>query len=158
MNALVIYDSKFGNTRQLAEAIGASLEERYTVRVLSVIEAAPLPADIDLLVVGGPTQAHGASAPMKGFLDWVGHHTLPGVPAAAFDTRFKMPRWLSGSAAGVIGGRLRKEGCALIAPPESFFVTRSEPVTLLPGEIERAAAWARALPVVEPAATPAARR
>jgi hypothetical protein len=61
MRAVVIYESMYGNTHVIAEAVGAGLREHGEVVVVSVqhaseaIEAA-LP---DLLVVGGPTHAHG---------------------------------------------------------------------------------------------------
>jgi flavodoxin len=147
MKALVVYDSKFGNTRRIAQVIGDALAEGFSVQVIPAAEATPLPDDIDLLLVGGPTHAHGASAPIKALLAGVGRGALPGVPAAAFDTRFQMPRWISGSAAGVIAKRLQRAGCAMIAPSESFFVSREGDPLLLPGELERADTWARAVVV-----------
>jgi flavodoxin len=141
----VVYDSKFGNTRTIAQAIGDTLAERFQVQVIPTAEAAPLPADVDLLIIGGPTHAHGASEGMKALLDTLGRGALKGVPAAAFDTRFKMARWLSGSAAMVIARRLRAAGCTPALPPESFFVTRDKEPGMLPGEMERARFWAHAL-------------
>lgn len=150
MHALVMYDSQFGNTRRIAEAIGESLRAEFAVQVVSVAEAAPVAEEIDLLVVGGPTQGHGASPAMKAFLDGFRHGELLGVPAAAFDTRFQLARWLSGSAAERIAKRLRRAGCVLIMPPESFFVARGREGPLLAGETERARTWGRALLVAMP--------
>jgi flavorubredoxin len=144
MKALVVYDTRFGNTRQIAQIVGDALEERFDVQIVPAAEAAPLPTDIDLLVIGGPTHAHGASADMKALLNRVRRR-------AAFDTRFRMPRWLSGSAAGVIAKRLKQAGCAMTLPPESFFVARTQGGRLLPGEDERARAWARAVLEAHPA-------
>jgi flavodoxin len=141
MNALVVYDTKFGNTRRIARVVSESLGEGIVVRLLSVEAATPLPKDIDLLIVGGPTHAHGASAAMKAFLGALGRGSLRGVPAAAFDTRFQVARWLSGSAAGVIAARLRRAGCTVIVPPESFFVARTDESPLLPDEAGRAVSW-----------------
>lgn len=152
MNALVVYDSKFGNTRQIAQVIGDALAGACAVQVLPPAEAMPLPADIGLLVVGGPTHAHGASAGMKALLDSVGRGSLEGVPAAAFDTRFQVARWLSGSAAGVIAKRLQKAGCTMVMPPASFFVSRDDEPVLIPGELERARTWALAVLTAVPAA------
>jgi len=152
MNALVVYDSKFGNTRRIAETISDALEKKGTeVNVIPAEEATPLAAGMDLLVVGGPTHAHGASAGMKAWLDAVGPGALSGVSVTAFDTRFQMARWLSGSAALAIAKRLRRAGGTLIAEPESFFVTRDAEPALLPGEIERAAAWAQTVCSAVPA-------
>jgi flavodoxin len=159
MNALVVYDTRFGTTRQIAHSIGETLTEAFEVQVVPVAEAAPLPADIALLVIGGPTHAHGMSDAMKLLLGGVGRGALAGVPAATFDTRFQMSRWLTGSAARVIARRLKRAGCRLVMPAESFFVTRGQDVELLPGELDRARAWARqvlaAAPV--PGAQPAGR-
>jgi hypothetical protein len=63
--------------------------------------------------------------------------------AAAFDTRFDKPRWLTGSAATKIAQRLRRKGYKLVGT-ESFFVqTTGGP--LAEGERERAIAWGREL-------------
>jgi hypothetical protein len=107
----------------------------------------------DLLIVGGPTHGHGASNPMKLLMSGIERQALSGRFAAAFDTRFKMARWLSGSAAGVIARRLEKAGCTVVVPPESFFVARTSEGPLLEGELDRARTWARALlaAVPEPA-------
>ena len=40
---------------------------------------------------------------------------------------------------------LKKAGAAIVAPPESFFVTRDDPPVLLPGEMNRAKSWAQAV-------------
>jgi flavodoxin len=151
MKSYVVYDSKFGNTRQIAQAIGDELAVVGAVQVIPAAEATPLPADLNLLIIGGPTHAHGASAGMKALLNEIGSGSLDGVPAAAFDTRFHMARWLSGSAAGAIAKRLRKAGCELVMPPESFFVSRDDEPVLLPGEFDRARSWARAVLTAVPA-------
>jgi hypothetical protein len=63
--------------------------------------------------------------------------------AAAFDTRFDKPRWLTGSAAKRIARRMRAKGYSIIGT-ESFFVeTTGGP--LADGERQRAVAWGRAL-------------
>jgi hypothetical protein len=68
----------------------------------------------------------------------------PGVLAAAFDTRFDEPRWISGSAAQIAAGQLRQRGYHLLAPPASFYVLgMSGP--LIDGELERARGWGAAL-------------
>jgi flavodoxin len=152
MKALIVYDSMFGNTRQIARAIGDTLADRFAVQVIPVAEASPLPADTDLLVVGGPTQGHGASPGMKALLASVERGALQDVPTATFDTRFQMPRWLTGSAAGVIANGLRQAGCVMVAPPESFFVKRGKEGPLLPGELERAHEWAGTMMAAVPTA------
>jgi len=153
MQALVIFDSKFGHTEQLARAIAEALSAAYTTRVVRAGESAPLTeAGADLLVVGGPTHAHGLSEPLRQVLTGLERGSLKGVAVATFDTRFQMPRWLSGSAAGVIARRLHRAGCRPVAEPESFFVARTNDCPLLPGELERATGWAQTLlPAGQPA-------
>ena len=41
VKALVIYDSKFGNTEQVAQAIADTLEESGSVQLVPVDEAGP---------------------------------------------------------------------------------------------------------------------
>jgi hypothetical protein len=63
--------------------------------------------------------------------------------AAAFDTRFAKPRWLTGSAATKVAQRLGRKDYKVIGT-ESFFVqTTGGP--LADGERDRAVAWGRAL-------------
>jgi flavodoxin len=65
MKSLVIYDSQFGNTRLLAEAIASEFEAVGTVDIERARnENVILPPDLTLLVVGGPTQVHNVSPPL----------------------------------------------------------------------------------------------
>lgn len=146
MRALVVYDSKFGNTREIAMRIGAALKsgDEATVEVVSTAEVQDLPEDLDLLVVGGPTQAHGVEATMQEFLDMVSPDRLDHRRVAVFDTRVHWPKLLSGSAADGIAKRVMKKGAELVDDPESFFVADKEG-PLREGEVERAEDWGRFL-------------
>ena len=152
MRARVICESSFGNTRRIAEAMAMELH----TEVLGAGDSVDLD-EVDLLVVGAPTHVHGLPSERSrkaaveqggtdghGVRDW-----LDGLPrgtgrAAAFDTRFEKPAFLTGSAAKGIANRLRRHGFELVAEPESFFVHGTKG-PLKNGELERAAAWARAL-------------
>ncbi|WP_280339407.1 flavodoxin family protein [Nocardia neocaledoniensis] len=163
MRAQVVYESMFGNTAAVAEAIATGLRSRFEVTVLPVTEAVNHPApQVDLLVVGGPTHAFGLSRtatrqdaagqtddPVEieiGIREWL-DAALP-VPsprsAAAFGTKIAHPPWLPGSAAKGIAKRLRHLGYHLVAAPADFLV---EDMTgpLRSGELERATAWAARL-------------
>lgn len=62
MRALVVYESMYGNTHQVAYAVGAGLGTAFEVRIVPVSEASPaVLADADLVVVGGPTHLHSMS-------------------------------------------------------------------------------------------------
>jgi flavodoxin len=163
MRAVLIFDSQFGNTEQIAHAIARGLAEHGSVDVLTastiVGQSRERP---DLLVVGGPTQRHGTSPTLRAYFAALPDGDLHGVRAATFDTRYRMPSLLSGSAARLAAGRLRHAGCRLIAGPESFFVERDRPPEdtqrrhalerLEPGELERAIEWGRSLAVTVVAA------
>lgn len=143
MKSLIVYDSQFGNTKEVARSIAAVLGERGTVqlRAANEMQASDL-TGIDLLVMGGPTQAHGLSPALQALFERLPLESLRGLPAAAFDTRLHLFRWLSGSAAGVLAERLAAAGCTLLLPTESFFVGGTEG-PLEDGEPARATAWAR---------------
>jgi flavodoxin len=154
MKSLVIYASRTGNTGTIAEAIGAELGARGPVHLLSVDQApTSLPAETDLIVIGGPTEGHGMTEPITRFFDQLAPGALQGMAAASFDTRLRWPRWLSGSAADGIARRLGRAGAQVIAPAESFMVSRQP--ALEPGEVERAAAWAATLADALAAGAPA---
>ena len=62
MRALVIYESMYGNTHQIAEAIGEGLDLSDGVKVLPLADVTQsMLEQADLIVVGGPTHAHGMS-------------------------------------------------------------------------------------------------
>ena len=55
MSALVVYDTSFGNTEQIARDIASAIPGGAVVRPMSDVDPGRLPAT-DLLVVGSPTQ------------------------------------------------------------------------------------------------------
>jgi hypothetical protein len=165
MKALVVYESMYGNTAAVGEAIAASLRS-HGMEVGSGPISRFEPGDVsgvDLLVVGGPTHVHGMSsrgtrkaavedkanryeAPTvaPGLREWI--PALPsgaGRLAAAFDTRFDKPRLMTGSAAKGIARRLQHQGYRLVTEPESFFVTTAN--ELEEGQAEHAERWGAAV-------------
>jgi flavodoxin I len=153
MNVLVVFDTQYGNTEQVARAIAAALAPSSSVRLAKADQITKLEVEgIDLLIVGGPTQRQRMSAPLTAVLEATPRGALKGVKVAAFDTRYRMSAWLSGSAARRIARHLRKLGGRLVVPPESFFMERDVPPQghkrrhelerLEPDEVERATRWA----------------
>jgi len=164
--ALVIYESMYGNTQQIAGAIGEGLAEVIAVDVFEVGTApTPLPADVGLLVVGGPTHAFGmsragtradaakhATSPLVsqgiGVREWLDSLEMTaGMPAAAaYDTHVEHPKLLRhvGSAAAAIAKRLDRLGFSRAADPEHFWVSGAEG-PLGDGELERAREWGRSV-------------
>lgn len=156
MKAMVVYDSAYGNTEQLARAMGEALGALGDVEVQKVSDAEPeRMGQADLLIVGSPTQKFRPTAAMTGFLKRIPDKGLQGVKVAAFDTRFteddiKKVRILAffvhlfGYAAGPMAERLLRKGGSLALPAEAFYVADTEG-PLLDGELERAKEWARSL-------------
>ena len=153
MKCLLVYDSAYGNTEQVARAIATALMPVHSINLVKADQLAKLEsASIELLIVGGPTHNHGTSKPIAAVLKATPRGTLKGVKVAAFDTRYRMATWLTGSAASDIARNLRKLGGLLQGSPESFFIERDVPPQgekrrhnlerLETGEIERAALWA----------------
>ncbi len=151
MNALVIYDSVFGNTEKIAQSIAAALGTQAIL--VSQVDSGQL-RGLDLLVVGSPTRGFRPTEGISKLLNGLPKNHLAGGRVAAFDTRLvletidsKALRFLvdkGGYAAKTIAKALVKQGGVLAAPAEGFFVT-GEQGPLKAGELERAAAWASGL-------------
>ena len=170
MKAVVIYESMYGNTHLVADEIGAGLRTGAddVVDVVPVERAdAGALSGADLVVVGGPTHAHGMTWPSTrraaaeaakkpdsglelepdaegpGLREWFdGIDALSGL-AAAFDTRIDGPAAFTGHASKGIAKRLRRHGCTLIAEPTSFLVTKQN--HLVDDEAAHARAWGKQL-------------
>ncbi len=171
MRALIVYESIFGSTRQIAEAIGEGLKAEADVQVTGVADqqtAQLVLDDFDLVLVGGPTQGWSMSwpstrraAPMRvqrpgsglmlepgastegGVREWLASIGSLHTKGAAFDTRINGPVLLTGRASKGIARQLSRHGLLVVAPPESFLVDKGS--HLLPGELERARIGGHAL-------------
>ena len=153
MKTLVVYDSVFGNTEKVAQAIGAALGFPEEVDVLRVGDMAPEQLEgVGVLIVGSPTRAFSPTPATKAMLKAIPAKALSGVKVAAFDTRISVEDTDSGFlrtmvkvfgyAAKPIADRLKRKGGDLVLTPEGFYVRGTEG-PLKEGELERAAAWAQ---------------
>ena len=176
MKAVVVHESLFGNTQRVAEAVAAALGQAYEVTLLRAVDARPEQlAGADLLVLGAPTHGHGLSRPAsragtakQGVATEVANgpgirELIPQIPAtrgaaaAAFDTRFGWPVWLTGAASRRIARALRGSGYRMVVPPESFIVTKAQG-PLRTGEVERASEWGARIALHTGASRPASAR
>jgi flavodoxin len=159
MKALVVYESMFGNTEDVARAVASGLARHMDVDVLDVTDA-PHEIDqlLDLIVVGGPTHAfsmtrlstredavrQGAThgSPTLGLREWLEHqHAGPHSElVATFDTRIDKVRHLPGSAAKKAAHVAHRIGYRPAARPMSFYV-RDTSGPLVEGELARAEEW-----------------
>ena len=154
MKAVVIYDSAFGNTERIAQAICGALDSSAEVQTVRASQVQPAQlTGLDLLVVGSPTQKFRPLPAVTQLLKSIPEGGLKGVKVAAFDTRIpeseiEKHRVLSffvrifGYAAKPIADRLEKKGGELVASPEGFYVGGTEG-PLLVGELDRATDWAQ---------------
>lgn len=169
MRVVIAYESMFGNTRLVAEAIAAGIGSAPDVEVMPISRVTLATLDgVDLFVVGGPTHMHSFARPSSrqasvqmadkpasgvtlepeatgpGVREWFDelHGTLP-VRAAAFDTRMHGPAVFTGRASRPITRQLRQHGARVVSPPRSFLVGKDS--RLDAGEQERAREWGRIL-------------
>jgi hypothetical protein len=159
MRAIVVYESHWGNTADVARAIAEGIGPE--AEALNTDEATPaIVAAADLVVAGAPIMAF--SLPSDTMVANAGkdpkaprpadvshpslRHWLDGLPkshaaSASFETKL---RWSPGSATGAIDERLRRAGFRTIAKAQKFAVATSYG-PLRDGELERARAWGKDL-------------
>jgi flavorubredoxin len=159
MNAIVVYESHFGNTAAVARAIAEGIGPE--ARALDTDHAGDEAlAGVDLIVAGAPVMAFGlpresmrkqvagdqkaptppdVSHPMlRSWLD----DLPPGYGwAAAFETRIW---WSPRGATGTIESKLKRAGYRRLAHSQRFIVAGAYG-PLRDGELERARSWGAAL-------------
>lgn len=174
MRVAVVYESLFGNTRAVAEAVAEGMQERDPAATVTVTAAARADdvAGADLLVVGAPTHFFRLPTPRSrgmwlrprdvesgrtrtgaavepdaataGIRGWL--DALPCRPGAGLAATFdtRLHRPLTGSAGRRLAHALRRHGFRVVAHPESFTVSGMEG-PLRPDELGHARAWGAAL-------------
>ena len=91
--ALVVYDSMYGNTEKVARALAKGLEDGGVDVECVRVDAVKFDelSGYDLLVVGSPVHAWGASKPTKEFLERLKSvEGLSGKKAFALDTKMSI--------------------------------------------------------------------
>ena len=146
MKTLIVYDSVFGNTAQVAATMGQAL----AANVLKVSDVTPDDIQgVSLLIVGSPTRAFRPTPAVTAWLKSLPH--LSGMRIAAFDTRIDIDKAdskflrgmvkLFGYAAAPIQKTLVKKGGTPAADAAWFYVSDNEG-PLMDGERARAEQWA----------------
>lgn len=148
MKTLVVYDSAYGNTEIIAKAIASEIKQSKLV-IVSKLKQTDL-KNIDLLIVGSPTQGGRPTPGINEFVNNVKKSNLNGLKAATFDTRIlakdqniglRLLMKTIGYAAEKIADNLSKAGCEIVAV-EGFIVSDKEG-PLKKGEEKRAKIWAK---------------
>ena len=162
MRCLVVYESIYGNTRDIALAIADGAATTIPTDAVEVADApTTIPADVGLLIVGGPTHGFTMTRPGtradamtkhadgfegsfvstdSGIREWLGEVTVSkGTRFATFDTKIAKPH-LPGSAAVKAARLLKRKRLVPVADPENFWVEGTHgPLT--DGDLERAKQW-----------------
>ena len=86
---IIVYESKWGNTRQVAETIGEGMRESQEIEV-SVQELGNIDIDriseYDVILIGSPNHMGGPTRGIKKFIEKLGKLELGEKQAAVFDT------------------------------------------------------------------------
>lgn len=152
MGALVVYDTGFGNTAQIANEIADAIPGGGKAIPIAAVDPVTL-KDAALLVVGSPTQAGRPTPAMQSWLAGLPSDSFENRRVAAFDTRLsfndqgfalRLLMKLIGYAAPRMARSLLAKRGILAAEPEGFIVEGREG-PLRDGERERARRWAAGL-------------
>ena len=147
MKGIVVYDSSYGNTKKIAEAISDTLKESgIEADAFYVKDVKKLcPKDYDFMVIGCPTRFGTMSFTVKGFLGKVNGEEWANKPFATFDT--ELPENIErkeGSAAEKIAEKLREKQMNQLLPVLKAVVLGWKG-PLQDGEIEQTKKYAREL-------------
>lgn len=144
--AVVVYDSVYGNTTAIAEAIAKS----QGCKAISVRDVGNKDLDeVGKLVVGSPTRGGRPTELMNQWINAIPNTKASQLEVAAFDTRMKKSElnWalkllltVIDYAAPKMAANLVAKGAKLIKPPEGFYVVGTEG-GLMDGELDRAKNW-----------------
>jgi flavodoxin I len=146
MKTLVVYDSIYGNTEAIAQAIGGAIPGEVQVLRVGQVNAGDLET-VDLLIVGSPTHGALPTPAIQDLIEKIGPPAREAARVATFDTRLTwgfLERW-GGFAAPKMATTLQEKGWTLAGAPGGFFVRGLKKGPLKRGEADRAAAWAKGL-------------
>jgi flavodoxin I len=146
MKIMVVYDSIYGNTKTIAEAIGDAIPGEVEVVRVGQVNAGDLET-VDLLFIGTPTHGALPTEAVQELVERIGPPPHEDAKVATFDTRLTwgfLERW-GGFAAPKMADALEEKGWTLAGAPGGFFVRGLRKGPLKRGEVDRAAAWAKRL-------------
>jgi flavodoxin len=137
--ALLVYESKYGNTKRIAEAIAEGIRQAGDIECKLVVPAEAQPDELlryDAILFGSPNHMQEPSRGVTGFIDRAASVDLRGKLSAAFDTYMGANK---GVAVGKLQRKIREKlrGLKLVAEGFSAEV-KSRTGPLVDGEIPRA--------------------
>ncbi len=94
MNVLVVYETKYGNTKQAAETIAEGMKEVEQIKteVINVNDVDYSKVqDFDAIIIGSPTWAGNCTGSIKNFINELAGLSLNEKSYAIFDTNAGIP-------------------------------------------------------------------
>lgn len=116
MNVIILYDSKFGNTKKVATYLNRGLESGGHFVDSVYIQDFDLSTlkNYDIIGIGSPTHNRGLSKAMRDFLSKIKHNKMGHKKGFAFETKLSVP--FSGSAAKKIVKYLKMMNIEVLYP------------------------------------------
>lgn len=156
LQALIVYDSVYGNTHKIADAIADGIRYRIKVDTMKVADvSAESIMEYDLLVVGSPTHGGRPSQAVQDFLSSITPGGLKQTHVAAFDTRFSsedhnvglrfLMRMIGFAAEKIEKYLVDLGGTAMFSV--SGYIVKGKEGPLKEGEVNRAREWGRSLSI-----------
>ncbi|MGQ9507290.1 MAG: flavodoxin family protein [Candidatus Bathycorpusculaceae bacterium] len=107
VKVIIVYESRYGNTKRVAETIMESMKKvgglEVSIKELKEVDIEKV-AEYDAILIGSPNHIDGPTRGIKGFIDKLGKLPLKGKMFAVFDTYLgrdfekavkKMENWIS---------------------------------------------------------------
>ena len=134
MRGLIVYDTYFGNTKSVAEAIAEQVRaEGHEAALASARDGKPWEIAADFLFVGSPTRIGRPTGRVRKFVKKLDRQQWGNRPVAAFDTYMKAnpetpksKKWTEYGAGYLIHDMLKERGFNVSSPPLKCLVTDSE--------------------------------
>lgn len=153
MKGVVAFDSFYGNTRQVAEAIADELRKSgHEASLLYLRQSREVPSEADFLIVGSPTRMGRMTGKAKRILKKLRTEAWKSRPIGVFDTHVPLPddpaerekrfKWVVPGAAGKLASLAEKRGLKVLGKPLRCAV-KDMKGPLADGEIDKARAYAR---------------
>lgn len=139
MNALVIYDSNFGNTKLVAEEIVNNLEGNAKTVSVKNFRTSDLKG-VDLVIWGSPINGWKPTVATMVAMNNLSKEDIHEIKFATFDTRVK--QFFHGDAKDQMAAKIRALGGKSVAEPKAFYV-KGKGGPLFDGEMENAGEWAK---------------
>ena len=134
MKGIVVYDSYYGNTKKVAEAIADQIKfEGHEVELRSLRKRYSEPAQGNFIFVGSPTRIGKMTRRAKRFVKKMDTSVWKDKPVVAFDTIMPMPedekemekarKWIENGAAPKLSALAMERGLTTYSPPLRIEVT-----------------------------------